>query len=222
MSDTGGRPLLVEKGFGKGRVMMFAGTLDREWSDLPLQPVFVPWVYRTLAYLSCAGPAATGFVPTGRIVPLPLATAGGESFRIELPDGRTAYPEPDPAAEAGRASAVVPDTSRAGLYALRPTSGDAAPALLFAANIPDEESETEYLDSPALEAFVRPDAAWAFVPEPGAAARAGRTARQGFGLWDHFLALALVVALVEPWLANRFSRRQGRLPKPAPPLSPEP
>src|SRR5690606_25760222 len=39
-----GTPLLLERTHGNGRVMLFMSSLDREWNDLPVQPVFVPLV----------------------------------------------------------------------------------------------------------------------------------------------------------------------------------
>jgi Aerotolerance regulator N-terminal/von Willebrand factor type A domain len=37
-----GSPLLLERSLGAGRVLLFTSSLDREWNDLPVQPVFVP------------------------------------------------------------------------------------------------------------------------------------------------------------------------------------
>ena len=39
-----GTPLLIESHAGRGRVLLFTSSLDREWNDLPVQPVFVPFV----------------------------------------------------------------------------------------------------------------------------------------------------------------------------------
>jgi hypothetical protein len=39
-----GAPLLIERTLGAGRVLLFTSSLDREWNDLPVQPVFVPFV----------------------------------------------------------------------------------------------------------------------------------------------------------------------------------
>jgi hypothetical protein len=35
-------PLLIERGIGDGRVLVFTSSLDREWNDLPVQTAFVP------------------------------------------------------------------------------------------------------------------------------------------------------------------------------------
>ncbi|HEX5418385.1 MAG TPA: BatA domain-containing protein, partial [Gammaproteobacteria bacterium] len=39
-----GAPLLIERQLGSGQVLLFTSTLDREWNDLPVQPVFVPFI----------------------------------------------------------------------------------------------------------------------------------------------------------------------------------
>ena len=42
----GGAPALLERRVGSGRVLLWASTLDLSWSDLPLKPVFLPFVHR--------------------------------------------------------------------------------------------------------------------------------------------------------------------------------
>lgn len=39
-----GAPLLIERNLSAGRVLLFTSSLDREWNDLPVQPVFVPFI----------------------------------------------------------------------------------------------------------------------------------------------------------------------------------
>ncbi len=47
-----GAPLLVERKLGNGRVFIFASAFDNVWNDLPVLPVFVPFVVETARYLS--------------------------------------------------------------------------------------------------------------------------------------------------------------------------
>ena len=207
LRDAAGRPLLLEKRFGRGRVMLFAGTIDRDGTNFPLQPAFVPWVYRLTAYLSQGGLDRAGFVPTGRLVRLPAPATRVEPMQIGLPGGGTGYPVPDPDAPAGSPGSAFGETVRAGVYAVR-TAGEREPFVMFAANIPEEESIPVLLDKEDMASRVDPAAAWVFVDDPADVVPVSRAARQGFGLWDHLLALALVVAVAEPWIANRLSRRR--------------
>jgi len=47
-----GTPLLVEEKMGDGRIMTLASSLDNVWNDLPVHPVFVPFVVESARYLS--------------------------------------------------------------------------------------------------------------------------------------------------------------------------
>ena len=101
------------------------------------------------------------------------------------------------------------------MYAVRTgaSAADARPMMMFAANIPDPESELDSLDEKGMAPLIEPGASWVLVSDPESMVRVSRTARYGFGLWDHLLIGALLVALAEPWLANRLSRRK-RVPAP--------
>src|SRR5687767_13976810 len=49
--DTG-EPALVERSAGRGRVVVFASTLDLTWNDLALKPMFLPFVHQLGRHLS--------------------------------------------------------------------------------------------------------------------------------------------------------------------------
>ena len=61
----GGTPALVEGTLGRGRVLVWATTLDLSWNDLALKPVYLPFVhqlvrqasgYREAAWMGDGGP----------------------------------------------------------------------------------------------------------------------------------------------------------------------
>lgn len=45
-------PLLVESDFGKGKVLLYTTSIDRDWNNFPIQPMFLPWVQRWVKYMS--------------------------------------------------------------------------------------------------------------------------------------------------------------------------
>ncbi len=49
-----GSPLLAEQHVGDGRVLILASSLDNVWNDLPVHPLFVPFVVESARYLSGA------------------------------------------------------------------------------------------------------------------------------------------------------------------------
>ena len=52
MRAPAGDPILAEKRFGRGRVMLFTSSIDRDWTNFPLQASYVPWLYRLVGYLA--------------------------------------------------------------------------------------------------------------------------------------------------------------------------
>ena len=42
--------------------MVFTSTCDRDWTNFPIRPVFLPWIYRLVAYLASESCPATGKV----------------------------------------------------------------------------------------------------------------------------------------------------------------
>jgi len=84
--DTGA-PLLVERRIGDGRVLVYTSTLDREWNDLPVQPVFVP-LLAGLANHMLGGAGFSSEAPLGGV--LSVRALGMEGGQIFDPDGRRA------------------------------------------------------------------------------------------------------------------------------------
>ena len=54
-------------------------------------------------------------------------------------------------------------------------------------------------------------ASWAYIEAhaPGDVAQQTQIARQGVGVWNQLLLLALLAAVVEPWFANRLAQRRA-------------
>ena len=51
LNFASGTPAIMEKTFGAGRVVQFASTASARWNDLPVRPVFLPLMHRTLGHL---------------------------------------------------------------------------------------------------------------------------------------------------------------------------
>ncbi|HEX4141969.1 MAG TPA: VWA domain-containing protein [Pirellulales bacterium] len=209
MQTDGGDPVLLVKQCGLGRVMLFASTIDRDWTNLPLSPLFVPLVYRLVGYLAQPQGYGDSFYATGSKIELPASVTGQQhALRIATPAGKAAFFQIEelPAGP----ELTFSQTDAAGIYtvtAQTATAGAAEPEHLLAVNIPSRESRTEYA---AREAVVVDPQSTVWFDAPEGAAREIEQARHGIGLWDALLLVALVVALFEPWLANRLSRPAAR------------
>jgi hypothetical protein len=43
-------PAVVESDFGKGKVVLYVSSVDRDWNNFPIQPTFLPWIQRWVKY----------------------------------------------------------------------------------------------------------------------------------------------------------------------------
>jgi len=43
-------PALIESTTGKGKVILFVSSIDRDWNNFPIQPTFLPWIQRWIKY----------------------------------------------------------------------------------------------------------------------------------------------------------------------------
>jgi len=128
----GGIPLLVERRVGQGRVLLLTTTIDLDWTDLPLQAVFMPLVQRLTSYLGgeAGGGGLRRSVRVGETVVVPLPDTALD-VSVTGPRGPVAAPV--------RAGAVSFRVDAAGAYVVE-TPG-APPLAWVAANVDPIESD---------------------------------------------------------------------------------
>ncbi len=230
MRTNTGAPLLVERQFGAGQVMLFASTCDRDWTNFPVRPSFLPWIYRLVGYLSQERIARQNFHNTGDLIPVAVsATEGLPQLLVKKPDGSIGNvgSTGDPSVPMG-----FDDTQQAGVYTMY-APGKEDEAQLFVANLESFESDLTFLDDVLGESIDGDESSSrnakiesgikevllpgrplvTFVEDPTKISEAALGAGQGIRLWDMLLFLALVVALFEPWFANHISLRHYLKPR---------
>jgi hypothetical protein len=196
-----GAPALVDAEVGRGRVLLLTTSVDREWTDLPIRPGFLPLMQEAARYLAAAPTGdATASVSVGGKREIALGT---EDKRIEIvkPNGESRWLSP--AAHAGEQRArhvvVFDETDEPGLYRVRGARADGTvderPDAAFAVTLDGGES-----DPARLADDKRPDRA-------GARA-AGPAPRRRLELWHTLGAVVIALVLAESLLTLRF--RRGR------------
>jgi hypothetical protein len=234
MKANNGKPLLVEKAFGKGRVMLFAGTCDRDWTNFPVRPAYLPFVHRLVGYLAQEPLGRQTFFTTGEAVPVPVSAAEGlPQLVVRKPDKSTGFP----VATSDKDNPLVfRDTTVPGVYTV--VRGDGQGTLgAFAVNLESYESDLTYLDdvlferedgrsyasrSEKIQAGLRDllpgqtAELITYVDDPSKLLDVSLGSRRGAPLWDWVLLVVLLLALAEPWLANRISLRHYAKPRELP------
>ena len=206
------RPLLVEKAVGAGKVLLAATSADREWTNLPVHPIYSILLHESLGYLTTQ-PNERSFI-AGRPLVLPLRRNLGAAGRagegealpakltVRLPNGEEAEIKVTQGAEAGLAEYAK--TNQAGFYEI--AQPGQARGVLVAGNVDPAESDVRVLGAAALASGLAKCSARVVGPGEDLR-RAIRESRVGRELWRELLLIGIVLLIVEFYLAYRFSRR---------------
>jgi len=192
-SFSDGTPALVEGEFGRGRVLLVAGPLDRDWNDLCIQPVFVPFLHQCVRHLGRRlGGAETLDLRVGDALTMDVQ-ARAESVHVLGPESGW---QEIRLLESGQARRLVyKDTWQPGVYtvATRPDAG--AAVARFAVNVEPGESDLRRIERGEIKR------ALADREQASGAARVhGGGAMQ---LWPLLLWMALGALVAESILARK-------------------
>lgn len=193
-----GAPALIERRVDRGRVLVWTTSLDTFWSDLPLQPVYLPFVHRLARHAAAFRepkpwlPAATPLATTEL-----LATAGASA-------------EPDAVSDL-RVDGVTPSADGGlrlptGHHTLRWQGGDGEATGTVAINVDRAESDLAAVDPEEVAAAV--------VWRGGGEVEGGETEtvpekeiERSQSVWWYLVVLAFVLLAAESALSNRLSPR---------------
>ena len=196
-----GAAALVERRVGSGRVMVWTSTLDLDWNDLALKPVFLPFVHRMATRLASyiERPA---WVTVGEVLEPDAQAGDAPAPRRTAAPGRVVLTPSGQRVTLDGEGPDVLEVDEAGFYELRAQGRDAEAPLTVASNVDLSESDLSVMDPQELVAGA--------IGRAGGAAPAGantsatadeqeRTQR----VWWYFLLGGLVLLGLEPLLANR-------------------
>jgi hypothetical protein len=192
-------PLLLDKKIGEGHVLLLASGLDGLTNDLPVQPVFVPFVKQTALYLS--GTTDRGGSRTVDSA-LELRTSKDQAVSVEIvdPSGQ----RPLSLDEAATAESFQLTSS--GFYEVRLANGRRD---LVAVNPDRRESDLEVVPGDDL-------ALWrgntGTQPQQTPASAAQFEPAKPRSLWWYAMFLALLAAIAESVVAGRYLAIQREEP----------
>jgi uncharacterized membrane protein len=192
-----GAPALVEKRMGAGRVLVWLSSLELDWNDLPVKPVFLPFVHQVARHLAGYREAAP-WLKVGDVLdpsmagPTPKATA---QRAIVSPSGQRLPLDAE--------GPDVVELAEQGFYEVRGMAAGAEPAMIVAANVDLKESDLSQV--PASDVVA------------AATGRAGGTVASVAGLppsdaaqesaqrvWWYLLFTGLLLLSAETILSNRI------------------
>jgi hypothetical protein len=222
-------PLLIEKEFGNGRVVLFTSTCDNDWTNFGARISYLLFMHRIAAYLAQDSQNRSSSYATGDEVPVPITVESGIAVNARRFSDKREQSTPiyaSPSREDAK-QLIVSETVEPGIYEFYPGE-QTEKAQFVALNLPRDESLLTGLDEAVRERFPdavkgdgeeairaglakllpkHPDGLIQYVDDPAKIGETALTVRRGVKIWDVLLIIVLLIALFEPWLANRISMR---------------
>jgi hypothetical protein len=200
-----GAPFLVEQHAGSGRMLLVAVAPDLRWSDFPVKGLFVPLLHRSISYLAGESSQQREHF-AGETVTVTTRARTDGLWRLRAPSSTETILVPTVAGSHMRAE--VTHTDAIGIY--RVVDGSTT-VQAFAINLHPDESKTAPMERETLLALSErlgvTSNAVAFLDRPHEVQEIILEARHGVELWKEFLIAALLLALLELFVA-RTSRNE--------------
>lgn len=204
-----GSPAMVERAVGDGKLVVWASTFDPYWTNLPLQPVFLPFVHQVGKYVGRYSDPRPWFtagdvLDVSRHGELTAPFLGGKSA-----DSVTELVLEAPSGARERVTATgshhLATLREAGFYELRGRDTPVGSGRPIAVNVDPAESDLSHFDPQDVVVAVTS------VPgqrAPGSEFNAGTPQDQERRqkLWWYLLVVAVLLMAAETLLSNRLSK----------------
>lgn len=208
-----GSPALFEKSYGNlGRVLCFTSTIDREWNDLPIRAVYLPFLHESIKYLALKSVDTTPSYRIGDSVELKIFddeevadTTKRPEIAIFDPNNVETRVQPDENAPEGPSqnSIFYADTSVPGIYSAHISGGDTQ---YFVVNIDTSESDLAARDIEELTSMLKGAADESVEEKPSAelVAQYREDVEKNQNVWAYLMLAVFALAVTEMFLANRL------------------
>ena len=204
-------PFLLARDYGAGRVLEFAASADRQWSDLPLSPFFLPLIHQIVRMACGIGQDKVQVQPASSFVLSDVISQVPDGATLITPD-HTSLPirkVQKPGASQGDFALIVDNVTKPGYYYLS-TTGAASPEPLMAVNLDRRESDLRPIP-PEEIATVTGLKNVTVSTSADELLRQIQEHRVGRPLSELALWAVLILSVLELFLANRACRKRTKL-----------
>lgn len=194
-------PAIVETDVGKGKVILYTTSIDRDWNDFPIQPTFLPWIQRWVKYATHGMETLT---PQDLLVGEPfIQEETGEAGMVQTPTGKVIPLQKSKTTGETR----FEDTLKPGVYQLyRSAVGGSEETVLlpadaervggFTVNVDTKESDPEKISEKEIQDYLT-------QVEFSTHLTARETTGNSMPLVTPLLLLVALMFLCEGWLVRR-------------------
>lgn len=193
-----GEPLLIEREVGSGSVLLLGTSAHVDWSNLPLRPIFLPFVARLTFHLASAEATQPQLV-AGTPIVSPWPAAASEGIEVVRPTGEAIRLDRD---DAGGQALRYHDTHDVGIYELHSLAPTVRRQSAIAMNLDSTETAQAItsIDSLQVAFGERP---LVLCEDPTDLASTIDELREGESLLEAFLVAVLIALVIESYVANR-------------------
>ena len=211
-----GSPALFEKPYGRlGRVLCFTSTIDREWNDLPIRAVYLPFLHESIKYLALKDAETLPDYRVGDYVELKVSDTEDE---VRTENREVAIFNPNnietrlgrnknivrTAENTGQGGVLYTDAAIPGIYSVH-RSGTEMPDY-FVVNVDTTESDLAARDVEELASMLKGAADELVEDKPTAelVAQYNEDVERNQNVWIYLMFVVFALAITEMFLANRF------------------
>jgi hypothetical protein len=196
-----GKPALIEKDWGSGKVLLLAASLEEEESDLVIHPFFVPLVNRTVEYLaSDLSRLSEDFLVGSKIERDIDPALSGKEIKLVDPENLETFLAPF--IQKDKLMLKIFKTDKPGIYRIK-TNEEMMDQ--FAVNINTQDSDLQKIEKSEIEKKLEGLTLFYINPNDDIE-KAILQSRYGKELWKTFLWIAVGLLVLEMYLAKSRKR----------------
>ena len=204
-----GKPALVERSYGTGKVLLLAAPVEESQGDLVVHPFFVPFINRTVEYLASDLSRLDEDILVGskviRELPSDLADKGIE---LSNPQMKKITLQPSFSTSGGQTDQLIlriDDTFIPGIYNIMssasPSSATEEMVDRFAVNIDPKDSDPQRIDKSQVGEKLE-GLSFFYIDPQDDVEKSILQSRYGKELWKTFLWIAFGLLVLEMYLAK--------------------
>lgn len=204
ISMTSGSPFLTEQTLGSGRTLVFAVPPTPEWSDFPTRGLFVPLLHRSVLYLAQPQSRIAETAPGSEIL---IRSSAGSSGPWELKTPQQLTIPVTPTLQLFQQLFRIVGPDQVGIYSLQARGSTIQK---FVVNLDPRESLTAKASTERMESLLQRlgirTSAVRMMDGSDDLNRAVMESRFGKELWKYFVTFALLLAIIELFVARTWKR----------------
>ena len=192
----GTAPAVIERRVGNGRVMLWASSLEIEWSELPRRAVFVPFLHQSMRYLA-AYSEPRPWLNVGQVLDASTAALKQDAAqRVVLTPSGKRLPLQDEGSD-------VMELTEQGFYELRARDKD---VVVVAANVDSAEADLTPMDPKEIAVAAVGGGESAANGSGSGAPLTPEAQERSQRLWWYLLVAGLLLLGADTLMSNRLAK----------------